>query len=562
MDQTNDRAEEENVSKDNGQGTASPTLARTRDDGFSTEQEVALERHQAGEVASAQHFIQSRFAMAKRFPRDLNRVAADLDRACRDTEFADDAVYAVPRGKKKDEATGAWIENMIEGLSIRFAEEALNRMGNILAETVTVSEDQRTRVLRVYVTDLEANNTISSEIVVSKTVERSSLRKGQKSIAERVNSYGDVVHTVEATDADMQAKVGALASKALRDNVLRFLPSWLKRKCLETAKATSAAPANESREQTARKIAAVFAGFGVAVEDLDAYLGHPLVQFTDAERVSLKKLAAAIKDGQTSWAEAAAEKKAPDRKAPERAQGDLGSMKPGAKEAHQNHDESAAATKAATAKKDDPKTEARAREMVEEAVTEQAADLFAGSVLAPAPAPADATDEDLGLDDEPPMRRVDGPSAPTSAEVNDAVQAATIREVLAAAKALDLDPEDVLGYAKNIGLPERDDLEGYAVTELNRLLDSLVKERIKQANASRLEPKIERLTALREKVRAEVIPCPFAGDDKWLSYVRARVVPHEFVLPLSGCSEAALDAAVAVHDKLLAKKPRKGAAVK
>ena len=90
----------------------------------------------------------------------------------------------------------------VEGLGIRFVEAALRAMGNVMPETMTLYDDATRRLVRVAVTDLEANVTYSRDLTLTKTVERAKPGKDGDYLSLRTNSKGEPVYTVLATEDD------------------------------------------------------------------------------------------------------------------------------------------------------------------------------------------------------------------------------------------------------------------------------------------------------------------------------------------------------------------------
>src|SRR3990172_2535966 len=114
-------------------------------------------------AAQAKAMVESRYYMALRQPRNWDQVRQDILHECKRPAFAKNksAWYIKPIGKG------------VEGLGIRFVEVALRCMRNVLVETIMVHEDESKEILRVAVTDLEANVTYPLDVKVTKTVERS-----------------------------------------------------------------------------------------------------------------------------------------------------------------------------------------------------------------------------------------------------------------------------------------------------------------------------------------------------------------------------------------------------
>ncbi len=243
----------------------------------------------AAVAAQAQAAIQARYVMAMQRPRDWDNVRVKLLRACERTRFADVARYRKPIGQG------------IEGPSIRFAEEAVRCMTNILPETTVIFDDAEKRILRVGVTDLEGNVSYLTEIVVEKTVERSKVKEGQTVIRTRVNSSNKKTYLVEATEDDILNKVNALVSKALRTNALRLLPGDILDECMDKIVETQRNQDIKDPDASRKKIVDGFASINVMPSDLKAYLGHDIAASSPAELTELRGVFAAIRDGEATW---------------------------------------------------------------------------------------------------------------------------------------------------------------------------------------------------------------------------------------------------------------------
>jgi hypothetical protein len=233
--------------------------------------------------------VQARFAIAYRKPRDLDSVRVGLLKECRRAGFAEVAKYHKPIGKG------------VQGPSIRFVEAALRHYSNILQETSTIYDDETKRIVRVSVTDLEANATYEQEITVSKLVERRKLADGQVPVSSRTNSSGQIVYTIQATDDDLINKEGALRSKAIRTLGLRLLPGDLVDESMDLVERTLSDKAAKDPDAERRKLVDAFVLIGVQPKDLTSYLGHDLAQCTPTEVVGLRKIYAAIRDGEAKW---------------------------------------------------------------------------------------------------------------------------------------------------------------------------------------------------------------------------------------------------------------------
>ena len=274
-----------------------------RDDFAGSELATMAETASTAVAAQARAQIEARYIMAMKRPRDWDDVRVRLLKECKRPSFAGVAIYHKPIGKG------------IEGPSIRFAETALRCMGNILPEAATVYDDPQKRIVRVTVTDLEANLTYSKDVTVDKTVERSSPKEGQQVLGVRTNSQGRKTYLVAATDDDLLNKEGALVSKAIRVNGLRLVPGDLIDEALWTIRETLKNADAQDPDTARNRIADGFAGLGVMPSDLKAYLGHDMGSASPAELTTLRGLFAAIRDGETTWGAALENKVGPEKPA-------------------------------------------------------------------------------------------------------------------------------------------------------------------------------------------------------------------------------------------------------
>ncbi len=254
-------------------------------------EERGLEKTTTAAVAAqAKAAIESRYLMALQRPRSWDKVRLGILDACKRPVFAESARYQKPIGGTK-----------IIGPSIRFAEEAIRAMGNVVVESMAIYDDDKQRVVRVTVTDLEGNVSYPHDIVLNKTIERKTVRSGQEVLSSRTNTKGDVVYIIAATEDDLLVKQNAFTSKAIRNAALRLLPSDILEEAME-----SVAEVVKSRDKTnpgeARKrVIDLFHQRGIGPEDLENYLRHPIAQMTNAELEMLRQIYTAIKEGETTW---------------------------------------------------------------------------------------------------------------------------------------------------------------------------------------------------------------------------------------------------------------------
>lgn len=248
-------------------------------------------------TAKATADINARWMIARHCPRDIVVVRQNLQVECDRPGFASKAIYEVPRAGGK-----------VSGMTIRFAEAAMAAYGNMSCEAMTLYDDDDQRLVRVTVTDYQTSVTWSRDITVPKTKEVKEL-KGQRAISQRLNSYGDPVYKVEATDDDVAVKEAALISKASRTGILRIVPAWLtaemRVRCEQTQRNRAAKDPDEYRRRTAD----AYASLGIKATWLTEYLGKALDQATPDELTELERLYRAIKEKEITPAAAMAARK-------------------------------------------------------------------------------------------------------------------------------------------------------------------------------------------------------------------------------------------------------------
>lgn len=244
-------------------------------------------------AAQAKALVEARYIMAIRRPRDMDVVREKMLKECARPSFAAVARYTKPIGKDKTK----WPT----GPSIRFAEAAVRNMTNITVETMTVYDDREKRIVRVMVTDLEANVPYSQDITIAKTIERRQKKDGDTVISTRTNSYGDTVYILEGTDDDIINKQQALISKAVRTLGLRLIPGDIVDECMDQVLVTQANADAQDPDAAKRKLFDAFGLLGVRAEQIKEYLGHDAETLSPKEVAELRGLYAAIRDGESSW---------------------------------------------------------------------------------------------------------------------------------------------------------------------------------------------------------------------------------------------------------------------
>lgn len=256
-------------------------------------------------AARAKAEVQARFIMALERPRDWLNVRAGLIKACERPGFAGST------DRNADNWGAAWylkpIGDGVQGFSIRFAEECIRHMRNIDIRTTVIWEDDLKRLIRVEVIDLETNIGFPADIVIEKTVERQYLKKGEVAISSRQNSYGKMVHKRIATEDEVLPKQNSLASKAIRNAVLRLVPGDIQAECRNRVMEIRMGRIANDPDGGKKSVADSFSRHGIQPSEVAKYLGHSLDTCSQPEIERLHDLYQAIKNGEVTWAKVMAD---------------------------------------------------------------------------------------------------------------------------------------------------------------------------------------------------------------------------------------------------------------
>jgi hypothetical protein len=264
--------------------------------GFGT-QEIEMRRETQGSALAArqQAEVQARYIVALQRPRNLDEVRIRLLKHCQRRGFAACAEYAKPVGGSR-----------VVGASIRFVETALQEYGNVMPDSYVTYDDEKIRIIRVSMTDLERNITYHEDAVVEKLIERKSPKKGDVVIRVRENSSGNTTYVVQANngDSELENRFAAEISKKTRNLGLRILPVDLKEEAIALCRLTlTAENGGKDPDAERKKCTDAFAEIGVMPTGIEIYLGHPLASASPAELADLRQVFYSVRDGHAAWQE-------------------------------------------------------------------------------------------------------------------------------------------------------------------------------------------------------------------------------------------------------------------
>lgn len=262
--------------------------------GLATRTEQSYELAPTAGAAEKQFEIQSAIVIARRFPRSEDQAYARLMKAALRPTFADEASYSFKRGKKKDDSTGRWVDNYVEGPSVNLAREAARVWGNIRYGLEIVRDDDESRQIRGWAWDLESNVKVTAEDDFKKLVQRKQYDGSGKSTG---------TSWVTADERELRELTNRRGAILIRNCILQMLPSDViedaRTRCDETLKNKAAADPEGER----KKVIVALAGLNVTPEMLEQKLGHKLAECSPAEIAELRKIYKSIADGNSTWSE-------------------------------------------------------------------------------------------------------------------------------------------------------------------------------------------------------------------------------------------------------------------
>ena len=275
---------------------AVPTGAVARQEFGATEVARTAETAVTAAAAQARAQVEAMYVMALQRPRDMVLVREKLLAECKRPRFAETARWRL-----------SWLKDSrgqpLRGPSIRFAEVAMRCLGNVHVSTLITYEDTERRMVSVTVIDLETNVPLCGNFTLEKTVERRSVREGQVVVGERVNSTGQTVFRVLASEQEVLSKQEALVSRYLRNLVLRILPGDLQDEAIEACIKTEMSGIKADPAGAGKRLVDALGSVGVTVFQIREYLGHPADQMALDEMSALKGVYLAIKDGASTWSQ-------------------------------------------------------------------------------------------------------------------------------------------------------------------------------------------------------------------------------------------------------------------
>lgn len=278
-----------------------------------TQKEIRAETASTAVAAREQAMTNARYAMALRNPRDTERFRVSILKECRRPGFATLAEYHRPVGREYDEESGEWREKIATGPSVHLIRTAIALYQNMLVDSATMFDSQEMRIVHAYVLDLENNVSWGRTVALSKQVEKRAVKDkitkkmgppyDRQVISERVNTKGDTVYTVLATEDEMRTKEARLLAIAQRENGRSVLPRDIVDEALRISRETLEKADKEDPDAAMRRMIDSFAEMNVGPDQLKEYIGHDLARMTPAELKQLRGVFVSIREGDSTWDE-------------------------------------------------------------------------------------------------------------------------------------------------------------------------------------------------------------------------------------------------------------------
>ena len=238
---------------------------------------VAIEASRA--IAEAQ----GKLVIAKRFPRDEVQAYNRVAQACQRKGIAEKAFYAYNKG-----------DGMVNGPTIRLAEELARCWGNVDYGIKELSQEQGKSEMQAFAWDLETN-TISSQNFTNPHIREVNEKDGngkKRKVVKQLTSQRDIY--------EINANMGA---RRLRSRILAILPTDLVDMAIAECKNTLAGNNDEPLIDRVKKMVVAFGKIGVTQEQIEKRLGRKVDTMTVDDFTDYIGIYNAIKQGESKIAE-------------------------------------------------------------------------------------------------------------------------------------------------------------------------------------------------------------------------------------------------------------------
>jgi len=225
-------------------------------------------------MSRAQSEVLGQIMSAKQFPRDEAQAGSKILARCARARFADEALYAFPRGGKT-----------ISGPSVNLARSMAQAWGNIVHRIQIVRRTEEETHIAGQACDLESNTWVSSEAVFKNQI----YRKNKGWIEPDERDYRELVN-----------KHGAIC---VRNAILQLIPKDIVDEavdeCHKTNRLAVSGEIEQDKAATIRSLLKAFNGFGILREDLERNIDTTLERATADDIAGLRDIFRSMSDGNT-----------------------------------------------------------------------------------------------------------------------------------------------------------------------------------------------------------------------------------------------------------------------
>ncbi len=244
-------------------------------------EETTTELAVTSQAAMATQEVQGAILIARKFPRNEDAAYGKIMKTCERPAFAAVARYRFPRGGKQ-----------VEGPSIKMALEMARNWGNIRYGLDILTEDDESRTIRGWAWDMETNVRTHFDDHFKKLIQRKVSKGGTKETQWIVPDERDL--------RELSNRRGAIC---VRNAILQLMPPDIAEDAADAVKQTLRGDIGANKGDHAKRIIRAFGTLNVNVDDLEAYLGHPLSHASDKEIENLRTIYKSIDDGNSAWHE-------------------------------------------------------------------------------------------------------------------------------------------------------------------------------------------------------------------------------------------------------------------
>lgn len=243
--------------------------------------------------------IQAQMGMARMYPRDENVALEKLRKTCQRRAFAEEAIYARPQGKTKDEQ-GNWVDNMVTGPSVKLARVIAQRWGNLFVMFNIQPTDPGWVQLSARVIDLETNTMQEHSDRFRARIFRRATKATRWKPAQP-DRWIELFDTEEGlADGELRTLMNRKFAFCERAAILKVVPRDIVDELMAEARATMRKDAEElakNPEMLKKRIVKGFAAYGVTVEMIQGWADCSIDNLSPDQIQQLLEIGTSLKDG-------------------------------------------------------------------------------------------------------------------------------------------------------------------------------------------------------------------------------------------------------------------------